>query len=93
MLAAHRLPSMNPRFAVYYFLRANNEVTLHLTQVKAFSLIPIPDFPESLVALQLTFSNRDAKLDTLNTFFFPILSSVGHDSVQFPHFLASRVVL
>ena len=41
MLAAHRLPSMNPRFAVYYFLRANNEVTLHLTQVRAFSLIPV----------------------------------------------------
>ena len=41
MLAAHRLPVMKPRFAVYYFLRANNEVTLHLTQVRAFSLIPV----------------------------------------------------
>ena len=41
MLAAHRLPGMTARFAVYYFLRANNEVTLHLTQVRVFSLIPV----------------------------------------------------
>ena len=41
MLAAQRLPGMTPRFAVYYFLRANNEVTLHLTQVRVFSLIPV----------------------------------------------------
>jgi hypothetical protein len=41
MLAAQRLPVMTPRFAVYYFLRANNEVTLHLTQIRVFSLIPV----------------------------------------------------
>ena len=41
MLAAHRLPGMKARFAVYYFLRANNEVTHHLTQVRVFSLIPV----------------------------------------------------
>ena len=41
MLAVQKLPNMTPRVAVYYFLRANNEVTLHLTQVRVFSLIPV----------------------------------------------------
>ena len=41
MLATQGLPRMTPRFAVYYFLRANNEVTHHLTQVRVFSLIPV----------------------------------------------------
>ena len=41
MLAAQRLHGITPRFDVYYFLRANNEVTHHLTQVRVFSLIPV----------------------------------------------------
>ena len=61
MLAAHRLPAMTPRFAVYYFLRANNEVTLHLTQVRAFSLIPVMFRVHLGIIKYSTFIQNNAK--------------------------------
>ena len=62
MLAAHRLPGMTPRFAVYYFLRANNEVTLHLTQVRVFSLIPVM-FRAQLEIIVLVYEIMQKKLN------------------------------
>ena len=67
MLAAHRLPAMTPRFAVYYFLRANNEVTLHLTQVRAFSLIPVMFRVQLVIINNSTCIRNNAKKIKLGT--------------------------
>ena len=57
MLAAQRLPVMTPRFAVYYFLRANNEVTLHLT-LEAYG--EDPNLTELIQRLIRTYYRGDA---------------------------------
>ena len=62
MLAAHRLPGMKTRFAVYYFLRAYNEVTFLLTQVRAFSLIPVM-FRAQLEIIVLVYEIIQKKLN------------------------------